>query len=129
MMRWCRHGRKNRTAAAALNEKLQAAQSCDWENGDEFDAALEQSDERFSNLNKLIRTYIQAKEAETAAAQDLQEAKKAVQDADTAKAAAEQKKAAAKEAVEQGFLRTRRNLKANCRQQMMRNRQRSQKGS
>ena len=34
--------------------------------------ALEQSDERFSNLNKLIRTYIQAKEAETAAAQDQQ---------------------------------------------------------
>ena len=51
----------------------------------------------------MIRTYIQAKEAETAAAQNLQEAKKAVQNADTAKAAAEQKKAAAKEAVEQGF--------------------------
>ena len=58
---------------------------CDWENGDEFDAALEQSDERFSDLNKLIRTYIKAKEAKTAAAQDQQEAKKAVQDADTAK--------------------------------------------
>ena len=51
----------------------------------------------------MIRTYIQAKEAETAAAQDQQEAKEAVQDADAAKAAAEQKKAAAKEAVEQGF--------------------------
>ena len=95
--------KEKQAEAAALNEKLKAAQSCDWENGDEFDAALEQSDERFSNLNKLIRTYIQAKEAETAAAQDLQEAKKAVQNADTAKAAAEQKKAAAKEAVEHGF--------------------------
>ena len=71
--------------------------------GYEFDAALEQSDERFSNLNKLIRAYIKAKEAKTAAAQDQQEAKKAVQDADAAKAAAEQKKAAAKEAVEHGF--------------------------
>ena len=70
----------------------------------------------------MIRAYIKAKEAKTAAAQDQQEAKKAVQDADAAKAAAEQKKAAAKEAVEQGFLRTRGSLKANCRQQTMRNR-------
>ena len=68
--------KEKQAEAAALNEKLKAAQLCDWENGDEFDAALEQSDERFSNLNKLIRTYIQAKEAETAAAQDQQEAKK-----------------------------------------------------
>ena len=48
--------KEKQAEAAALNEKLQAVQSCDWENGDEFDAALEQSDERFSNLNKLIRT-------------------------------------------------------------------------
>ena len=119
--------KEKQAAVAALNKKIQAAQLCDWENGDEFDAALEQSDERFSNLNKLIRTYIQAKEAETAAAQDQQEAKKTVQDADTAKAAAEQKKAAAKEAVEHGFSENKTHLKANCRQQMMRNRQRSQK--
>ena len=39
--------KEKQAAAAALNEKLQAAQSCDWENGDEFDEALEQSDERF----------------------------------------------------------------------------------
>ena len=95
--------KKKQAAVAALNEKLQAVQSCDWENGYEFDAALEQSDERFLNLNKLIRAYIKAKEAETTAAQDQQKAKKAVQDADAAKEAAEQKKAAAKEAVEQGF--------------------------
>ena len=66
--------KEKQAEAAALNEKLKAAQSCDWENGDEFDAALEQSDERFSNLNKLIRAYIQAKEAETAAPQEIQEA-------------------------------------------------------
>ena len=54
--------KKKQAAVAALNEKLQAVQSCDWENGYEFDAALEQSDERFSNLNKLVRAYIKAKE-------------------------------------------------------------------
>ena len=67
---------KKQAEAAALNEKLQAAKSCDWENGDEFDEALEQSDERFQDLNQLIRTYIQAKEAETTAAQELQKAKR-----------------------------------------------------
>ena len=38
--------------AAALNEKLKAAQSCDWENGYEFDAVVAED-----HIAKDVREY------------------------------------------------------------------------
>ena len=48
MMRWVQAWKEKQAAAAALNEKLQAAQSCDWENGYEFD-------EHWNNLTNVFK--------------------------------------------------------------------------
>ena len=89
--------------------------------------AAQSLEEAKVNLDQSKENTRQAQSAMEKADQEVKDAQKVKVDAEAAQTEAVQKEAAAKEAVEQGFLRTRRNLKANCRQQMMRNRQRSQK--
>ena len=58
---------EKKALVAQLEAKLQALTSCDWENGQEFDQTLEESDDRFVQLNGLIRAYMQAKQNRKAA--------------------------------------------------------------
>ena len=87
--------------------------------------AAQSLEEAKANLDQAKKNTRQAQSAMEKADQEVKDAQKVKADAEVAQTEAVKRKQQQKKQWSRDFLRTRCNLKANCRQQMMRNRQRS----